>query len=1369
MDGELVKEHFDGRQGRQLRTRTVRIHETGGANRHGSRKQVARAATLSLPPDGSFDDHDVCWERAKFLRESDAYKYAWIPQARLEDFREGLRKKTVDRSYFLKGTDVVTQTERGNDDLPGQSVNTRDRWLRREVWHCECGPGSTQLTPDEMIASSMRAQARRSRMSKIHTGRGKKVGCPACFLVRYPNPSCFQSVVPGGPSIDGFVRVAWKLVGHSAACDEVTSTSVSKGAIRMIDELTRRNPKHSDTEIVEMYKMAVRSALMHEHEIDDPTAFETLVRKKEIHLSRDYFLNSWTVKNIRAKQDERSWKYARDEMASIIFAVGMRAHAFVIKFKRLEFALTASGKPDVLEKRPCAWCHKKFDTALEQQSHMLQCSEMYGKNIDDAWIRKWSVDERWRESYRLKRDRERVNKLQSQWVQTERELMELEVKVQHRNPEVCKSGGIMSPIKARPSTTSDTRTTNTELIALELSDNDGEVDEDFFVEDDMGVADARERSGMSRVNSIIRSCIGNTLAPITRKLKTREEQCVNACLAPKDERLLHKEVASWREPGFKRSVTRMDIVNSNTRSKWLNDAFINFYMALWSQHAALRAQVRQRPASAIFVQTYFHETLRSKGYEGVKKWSQKKGQHGFDWLDARYIFVPINRGSSHWVAAIIDTTERVVHLLDSMNAAHAWAEEVCERLISWVVRDSIEKEHAKRELVADKSGWTHRVEVVPYQTNGQDCGVFVLSFARDLLDKERMDTDGSALECSFGGEDMLKIRRVLVWDILDHGLDDTRREKREPKLLQISQVLDISQPEDTFYRAQRDASEIPHITLTSGNVERRLIVRHPFVLILMNAQQGRWLWFCGHNHGIQLDSTFNTVRSRFSVFTICVMHASGYLPCAWFITSDECTETIVYCLRTLVQRLADDVYHPICDTWCPAVAMIDCSKSESSALEIALPNTKVFWCQWHVLKAMRENVLSKLPRGETRRKVSAYLHTLVTWYHPENNAKGNVEWFEKQQEFDEFLRGPGLADDKLDAKWSELFTKYYDSQWRPQFKKWAKQFRSSVEYSIDTTGAVESFHSTWKGRLRSTKGRISQRRLDWMIYFLERVLLPGFVDRVTAHECRGATTAQLNKTLSLVWTADTIADGDIAIIESGSRASVDAYESDIITRPVAAKVTFKGETHDVQSLEKLDLCAMTTNHSTITCSCRLGQKGDLCAPKIAAMMKLKKSSALKALGMKLVDDEYAEVMTGEHWDEPELGSLDPGSPQPRRTITTPNVTTAEQRKLAETRQQLELVLASLGEKKPVDKEWLDRVHAVSKEVSDLVKCRDEFAVMAKMIDGGSHAGSAAATGLASRGNRSSIDAGKRNSLTRERSFAELENHPPKVRRNGSEG
>ena len=81
--------------------------------------------------------------------------------------------------------------------------------------------------------------------------------------------------------------------------------------------------------------------------------------------------------------------------------------------------------------------------------------------------------------------------------------------------------------------TCDTRTTNREPIALELSDSDGEVDE-VFLEDDMRVADTRECDG-SRVRSTIRLCIDNTLdPPIARKLRTKGEQYVNACLAPKD-------------------------------------------------------------------------------------------------------------------------------------------------------------------------------------------------------------------------------------------------------------------------------------------------------------------------------------------------------------------------------------------------------------------------------------------------------------------------------------------------------------------------------------------------------------------------------------------------------------------------------------------------------------------------------------------------------------------------------------------------------------------------------------------------------------------------------------------------------------------
>lgn len=49
----------------------------------------------------------------------------------------------------------------------------------------------------------------------------------------------------------------------------------------------------------------------------------------------------------------------------------------------------------------------------------------------------------------------------------------------------------MSLTKVKPSRTSDIRTTNAQSIALELSDNGGDIDEDIS-EDNMGVADARE-------------------------------------------------------------------------------------------------------------------------------------------------------------------------------------------------------------------------------------------------------------------------------------------------------------------------------------------------------------------------------------------------------------------------------------------------------------------------------------------------------------------------------------------------------------------------------------------------------------------------------------------------------------------------------------------------------------------------------------------------------------------------------------------------------------------------------------------------------------------------------------------------------------
>jgi len=68
----------------------VRFLELGAPNQYGAGRVVERNGILSLPPDGPFDADDVHWEGRSLFRETDKYKYAWIPGSRLDDFREGL-------------------------------------------------------------------------------------------------------------------------------------------------------------------------------------------------------------------------------------------------------------------------------------------------------------------------------------------------------------------------------------------------------------------------------------------------------------------------------------------------------------------------------------------------------------------------------------------------------------------------------------------------------------------------------------------------------------------------------------------------------------------------------------------------------------------------------------------------------------------------------------------------------------------------------------------------------------------------------------------------------------------------------------------------------------------------------------------------------------------------------------------------------------------------------------------------------------------------------------------------------------------------------------------------------------------------------
>ena len=264
----------------EVQMRAVCVVEPGGANQHGARKQVERTTTVTTPKSGWFDDDDVAWEGPTLLRENAKFKYAWLPELRLEEFLAGLREK-YERSYYLAS--VKAEDDCRSQQLPGKAVNTRSRWKRVEHWNCECGPHSDRVCADEMIERSRRVRA---RGGKTLTGSGKKVGCQSNFVVRYPNVALIHAALPGRDTIDGFVRVAWSSEKHSAECADVKSTRVSRGALRTISQLTRQNPKHTDREIVEKYKQITNRVLDAGRDVNDCLTNQDEIRATNIMLKR---------------------------------------------------------------------------------------------------------------------------------------------------------------------------------------------------------------------------------------------------------------------------------------------------------------------------------------------------------------------------------------------------------------------------------------------------------------------------------------------------------------------------------------------------------------------------------------------------------------------------------------------------------------------------------------------------------------------------------------------------------------------------------------------------------------------------------------------------------------------------------------------------------------------------------------------------------------------------------------------------------------------------------------------------------------------------------------------------------------------------
>lgn len=176
-----------------------------------------------------------------------------------------------------------------------------------------------------------------------------------------------------------------------------------------------------------------------------------------------------------------------------------------------------------------------------------------------------------------------------------------------------------------------------------------------------------------------------------------------------------------------------------TGDNWLNDEIINFYFSLIQE---------RNPLHVHCFNSFFYNTLKNSGYEGVRRWTRK-----FDLFEKKVILIPIHVRANHWCCAVIKLNEKKIKYYDSLGGHN----QRCLRLLKKYVQDESKDKNGEEfdftdwELVTPQN--------ITKQTNGFDCGVFTCLFANYEAKNKGFD---------FQQNDIPYFRQRIIYEII-HG------------------------------------------------------------------------------------------------------------------------------------------------------------------------------------------------------------------------------------------------------------------------------------------------------------------------------------------------------------------------------------------------------------------------------------------------------------------------------------------------------------------------------------------------------------------------------------------------------------------------
>uniref|UniRef100_UPI003F778516 Maltose/maltodextrin-binding periplasmic protein,Sentrin-specific protease 3 n=1 Tax=Homo sapiens TaxID=9606 RepID=UPI003F778516 len=185
---------------------------------------------------------------------------------------------------------------------------------------------------------------------------------------------------------------------------------------------------------------------------------------------------------------------------------------------------------------------------------------------------------------------------------------------------------------------------------------------------------------------------------------------------------------------YKRHVLTMDDLGTLYGQNWLNDQVMNMYGDLVMDTV---------PEKVHFFNSFFYDKLRTKGYDGVKRWTKN-----VDIFNKELLLIPIHL-EVHWSLISVDVRRRTITYFDSQRTLNRR----CPKHIA----KYLQAEAVKKDRLDFHQGWKGYFKMnVARQNNDSDSGAFVLQYCKHLALSQPF---------SFTQQDMPKLRRQIYKEL----------------------------------------------------------------------------------------------------------------------------------------------------------------------------------------------------------------------------------------------------------------------------------------------------------------------------------------------------------------------------------------------------------------------------------------------------------------------------------------------------------------------------------------------------------------------------------------------------------------------------